>query len=376
MTRPAFSMAHASLAQDNLHDVLQLIRTPNVGPVTFFQLTARYGSAAAALSALPELARRGGRKNPLVAASRSQIEKEITLTEKFGARMVMYGQADYPALLHAIDDPPPVISLLGNPEIYKRNIVGMVGARNASASGCNFARRMAQDLGNAQITVASGLARGIDGFAHSGALATGTVGVIAGGIDNIYPPENEGLYKQIREHGAIISEQPFGTLPFAGSFPGRNRIIAGMSLATVVVEAAPKSGSLITAKLALEYNREVLAVPGSPMDPRARGCNLLLKQGAMLAESAQDVLHAISHLRALKLSEMQRPYAGAPPMTDNEDELATARTLVHEKLGMTPVHVDSIIEQTGLPAPIVVTVLLEMELAGMLQRSAGGQVAI
>ncbi len=374
MMLPAFSMQHKSLAGEKLIDVLRLIRTQNVGPVTFFQLMRRFGTAAKALEVLPELSIRGGRKNPLVAYNKSDAEKEIALTEKFGARLIMYGEADYPAILHSIPDAPPVISVLGHAHIWKKDCIGMVGARNASAAGCQFAAKLAKDLGSAGITVVSGLARGIDTFAHKGSLASGTVGVIAGGIDNIYPPENESLYAQIRESGSIISEQPFGLAPFAGSFPGRNRIIAGMSLGSVVVEASPKSGSLITARLALEYNREVFAVPGSPLDPRSKGCNQLLKQGAVMVETASDILQGINHLRNAALGEMPKAQFELPQTTDDISELEQARRAIIEKLSLTPVCMDELAAQCNLPAQTVLTVLLELELAGHLRRSSGGKV--
>ncbi len=378
MILPAFTMHHRSLAGDKLSDVLRLIRTLNVGPVTFFQLIRRFGTAEKALAALPEMSVRGGRKNPLTAYDKDAAEKEITLTQKFGARLIMYGEADYPAILHSIPDAPPVIAMLGHSQLWKKDCVGMVGARNASAAGCQFAAKLAKDLGDAGITVVSGLARGIDTFAHKGSLASGTVGVIAGGIDNIYPPENASLYAQIRESGAIISEQPFGLAPFAGSFPGRNRIIAGMSLGSVVVEASPKSGSLITARLALEYNREVFAVPGSPLDPRSKGCNQLLKQGAIMVEAAGDILQGIGHLRGTTLGETPKTlFDLAPPSSiDDESELQKARSLIAEKLSLTPVSMDELVTQCQITPSAALTVLLELELAGKLRRSAGGKVSI
>ncbi|MFO0390043.1 MAG: DNA-processing protein DprA [Alphaproteobacteria bacterium] len=377
MTFPAFSMQHKSLAGEKLVDALRLIRTQNVGPVTFFQLIRRFGTAANALKALPELSLRGGRSNALVAYDASEAEKEIALAEKFGARFIMYGAADYPAILHAIPDAPPIITMLGHAQLWKKDCVGVVGARNASAAGCQFAAKLAKDLGDAGITVVSGLARGIDSFAHKGSLVSGTVGVIAGGIDNIYPPENAPLYAQLRESGAIISEQPFGLAPFAGSFPGRNRIIAGMSLGSVIVEAAPKSGSLITARLALEYNREVFAVPGSPLDPRSKGGNQLLKQGAIMVEAASDILQGISHLRNAALGETPKTlFDGVTQSTPtDESELQTARRTILEKLSVTPVSMDELATQCNLPPTIILTVLLELELAGKLRRSAGGKVA-
>jgi len=374
-----FSMQYPSLANDNLLDVLRLIRTPNVGPITFFNLLSYYGSATKALARLPELAKRGGRKQPLVAFDKSAAEKEIAAAEKFGAKMILYGADEYPKLLTAISDPPPIITVLGNIHLLHSNdMVAMVGARNASANGCQFAQKLARDLGEAGIIVASGLARGIDTFVHKGALATGTVGVIAGGIDNIYPLENESLYAQMRETGAIISEQSFGAIPFAGAFPGRNRIIAGMSMGTVVVEASPKSGSLITARMALENNREVFAIPGSPLDPRSKGGNQLIKQGATMVENAGDILQGILHLRGKAMEEAK----GSTYQQDTQDmpaddsELAAARGIILEKLSYSSVAVDELIAQSGIPAAITVTILLELELAGRVRRSSGNKVAL
>jgi DNA processing protein len=371
-------MNYPGLGNDRLPDVLRLIRTLNVGPITFFNLMRRFGTAANALAALPDLSLRGGRRSPLVAYDREAALQEIEATQKFGARMVMYGEADYPPLLHTIPDPPPVITVLGNTHLWnKKDVVAMVGARNASANGCQFAMKLAKDLGENGLVVASGLARGIDTYAHKGSLGSGTVAVIAGGIDNIYPPENEALYKFIREGGAIISEQPFGALPFAGSFPGRNRIIAGMSLGVVVVEASPKSGSLITAKFALENNREVFAVPGSPMDPRSKGCNHLLKQGAVMVESASDIIQGVAHLRGAAMQEPTPPtYATQQAGAPSDDELSEARSHIIQKLSVMAVAVDELIEQCDTTASVVLTVLLELELAGHLRRNAGNKVAL
>lgn len=374
-----FSMNHPSLAGDNVYDVLRLIRTLNVGPVTFFQLLRRFGTARAALDALPDLSIRGGRRNPLTACPHDVVLREIEDVEKFGARMILYGSPDYPKLLHAIPDAPPLITVVGHPHLWQqKDVVAMVGARNASANGCQFAQRLARELGEAGLIVASGLARGIDSYAHKGALPHGTVTVIAGGIDNIYPPENAALYSQIRESGVIISEQPFSSVPFSGSFPGRNRIIAGMSLGTVVVEASPKSGSLITARLATEYNRELFAVPGSPLDPRSKGCNQLLKNGAAMAENVYDILHGIEHLRRASLSENPPPEysAGKDQGAVSEAELDSARPKVLEKLGATAVSVDELIEQCETSPGSVLTILLELELAGRLKRSAGNKVCL
>lgn len=377
MSFSAFTMQYPSLAGDNMLDVLRLIRTLNVGPVTFFHLIERFGTASAALAALPELSIRGGRRKPLVACPREDALREMEATTKFGARMVMYGMLEYPKMLHAISDPPPIITVAGNPHLWQqKDVIAMVGARNASANGCQFAQRIARDLGESGFCVASGLARGIDSFVHKGSFLTGTVAVIAGGIDNIYPPENETLYRQIRETGAIISEQPFGAVPYSGAFPGRNRIIAGMSLGTVVVEASPKSGSLITARFALENNREVFAVPGSPLDPRSKGCNQLIRQGATMLETTSDILQGVAHLRNKSLGENPpMEYMPDRPTTPaGEVELAASRHQILEKLGPTPVLVDELIEQCETPAGAVLTILLELELAGRLKRSPGNKV--
>ena len=367
-------MIYPSLANDNLLDALQLIRTQNVGAVTFFSLIQRFGTAGKALKALPELAAKGGRKTPLVAYSRAEAEKEITAARAFASEMILYGAENYPELLLNIPDPPPIITIRGNPKLWqKKSLVALVGARNASANGCQFATRLARELGDAGVIVVSGLARGIDTFAHKGSLGSGTIAVIAGGIDSVYPPENAPLFKQIFEQGVVISEQPFGNLPFAGSFPSRNRIIAGMSLGTVVVEASPKSGSLITARLALEYNKEIFAVPGNPLDPRSKGCNQLIRQGAVLTESAGDILEVINQVRQIGLTE-------TPPMqfttAPAEAELDGIREIIINKLSSYPVSVDALIEQCETSASVMQSILLELELAGRLRRSAGNKVAI
>lgn len=373
MTQEEAPQAHPSLAGDTLVDALRLSRTEGVGPITFFHLLRRFGSAAAALDALPELAARGGRKKPLIAFDREKAKKEIEATQAFGARMLVYGEADYPQALLPLPDAPPVLIAIGNAGLWQnKSMVSVVGARNASANGCQFAQKLSRELGARGVVVVSGLARGIDSFAHRGALATGTIGVIAGGIDTVYPPENEALFAQLRAQGAILSEQPFGSAPFAGSFPGRNRIIAGLGLGTLVVEASPKSGSLITARMAADYGKEVLAVPGSPMDPRSRGCNQLLRQGATMVENVDDIMQAISQVRVQGFEEPSHArYTHTQGTTCNSEEL---QALVLEKLGATAVLVDELIEQCQTPAGELLGVLLELELAGKLQRGAGNRV--
>ncbi|MCE2927466.1 MAG: DNA-processing protein DprA [Rickettsiales bacterium] len=372
-------MSHyRSIADDNLINVLRLIRTLNVGPVTFFQLIERFGTAGSALEKIPEMAARGGRKTPLLTYDKSRAMCEIEQTEKFGARMILYGAPDYPKLLMECADAPPILVVAGHAHLWEKDCIAMVGARNASAAGCQLAQKLARELAESGLCVVSGLARGIDSFVHKGALTAGTVGVIAGGIDTMYPPENQMLYAQMREMGAIISEQPLGQAPFSTAFPARNRIIAGMALATLVVEASPKSGSLITARLAGEYGREVMAVPGSPLDPRSKGGNQLIKQGASMIESAEDVLSSLRSLRAVKFEEHSKPYyAGfAENKKLDEDAVEDARKQLLAKLSLMPVAIDELIQQTDIPAPLILSALLELELAGCARRSAGGKVAL
>ncbi len=365
-----------SLADMPLIDVLRLTRTPQVGTVTFFNLIERYGSAAEALEAMPELARRGGRADPLKPATREQAEAEIEAVKKYGARFVVYGSANYPELLHLIPDAPPVLIVLGHDSLWQNKpLISVVGARNASGNGCAFAKMISEQLGKEGYTVVSGLARGIDTFAHKAALATGTVAVVAGGIDRIYPPENAALYNQIKEIGAIISEQPFGMTPFSTSFPSRNRIIAGMTHGCVIVEAAIKSGSLITARMAVGYDREVFAVPGSPMDPRAQGCNRLLKDGAHVVENVEDIIGVLKTFTSQKLL---REHLLAPSFVAGEkvEPSESTRAQVLEKLSFAPVSIDLLIEMLRISPAAIQCIILELELAEKIQRLPGGLLAL
>lgn len=372
-------MIHPSLAAFDTLDVLQLIRSENVGPVTFYQLIRRFGSPKNALDALPTLAARGGMKRRLVIASRQAVEKEYELTQRFGAQMLHYGAANYPALLTEIPDAPPLLMLRGSVEFLGKTTpsLAIVGARNASASGRSFTRKLAKQCGELGFTIVSGLARGIDTAAHQGALASGTVGVIAGGIDNIYPPENAPLYDELAEKGAILSENPFGTSPQSRSFPGRNRIIAGMCEGLLVVEAAPRSGSLITARYGLDYNREVMAVPGSPLDPRCQGTNGLIKQGANLIESAEDVVEALQQAKSAILMPMQEPHApGYDPAPPDEQTLDDIRQKLEAELSATPIQLDLLARELQLPIATLQPALLELELAGRLARHPGSKVSL
>jgi len=378
MQSDLFHRAYPSLAHEKTVDVLRLIRSENVGPVTFYKLLDHFQSIPKALDAIPELAKKGGRKRPIKMASLSAVQEEIEKTERFGAKIIVYGSPDYPKMLHTIHDAPPVIFALGHSSVWQKGInIGIVGARNASANGCRFTQKIASDLGKAGICVISGLARGIDAAAHSGAITSGTVGVIAGGINTVYPPENAYLYDKMRAEGGIISHQPFGFEPIAASFPARNRIISGMAHGLLVVEASLKSGSLITAKQALDQNREIFAVPGSPMDPRCKGTNQLLRDGAVLCESAEDILQHVRQYNNVPLAEPKTlDFQPSAITTPSESELVEVRKLVIGKLGHDPVLVDELITQCQVTAGVVMTVLLELELAGRINRHPGNRVSL
>jgi DNA processing protein len=353
---------------------LRLSRTQNVGPVTFAGIMARFDSAIDALVEVPRLAKRGGGSD-LRIPSDDDAKREIEALAKLGGRMIASIEPQFPAGLAALDAPPPIISVIGHVSVLSRDMVAIVGARNASALGRKFAQQMAQDLGTANIAVASGMARGIDTAAHDGSLATGTCAVVAGGVDVIYPPENDALYERIREQGVIVSEMSLGQAPQARHFPRRNRIISGLSRGIVIVEAAEGSGSLITANYALEQGREIFAVPGSPLDPRAKGTNRLIREGATLTESVADVLAA---LRPILGQSFREPEARAPRGTMDPEygEAEAIRSQIAELLGPAPVEVDELFRQSGAPVGAVLTVILELELAGRLTRHPGNRVSL
>ncbi len=357
-------------------DCLRLIRTENVGPITFRDLLRRYGTAGAALAALPALSRRGGRGTALVPYAKAAAEDELDAVAAAGCGILAIGEPDYPQALAAIEDAPPILFILGHAHLLATRAIAVVGARNASANGRRLAQDLARGLGEAGLTIVSGLARGIDASAHDGALATGTVAVVAGGLDVIYPQENEALYHQIRERGVLVSEMPLGTEPKARHFPRRNRIISGLSLGIVVVEAARRSGSLITARLALEQGREVFAVPGSPLDPRSHGPNSLLRQGATLTEGPRDVLEALEPMLRQPLAEGERiDYETPLDAQPSEQELDSAREIVISCLSPSPVAVDEVIRQCHMSPAVVLMVLLELELANRIERQPGNRVA-
>lgn len=352
---------------------LQLLRTAGVGPVSWRQLIARFGSAGAAADALPDLAARGGKR--LTLADPRAVTAELERVAALGARHIFLTDADYPALLARTEGAPAALIVRGDMALTARRALAMVGARNASAIACRFARQIAAELAREGVTIVSGLARGIDTAAHVGAMAHGaTAAVIASGIDIAFPPENAALQAELAETQLLIAEQPPGTQPLARHFPARNRIIAGLGLGTLVVEAAPRSGSLITARRAADFGREVMAVPGSPLDPRAQGCNLLIREGATLVQSAADVLDLINPMDARMVRDAGRDWADdsrsiAPDAADQD------RRRIAGLLGPVPVPVDELVRQSGCAANVVALVLLELELAGRLERHAGGRVS-
>jgi len=366
------SLAPKQLTDNERLDWLRLIRSENVGPVTFYQLLDRFGSAAAALAALPDIARRGGRSRPLGIGTKAAAERELAEISRLGAKLVAWGETEYPPDLTQIDDAPPLVTVKGHLHLAAKRAVAVVGARNASANGRKFAREIAAALGSHGLIVVSGLARGIDAAAHEGSLATGTIAVLAGGIDTVYPEENRALQAQIAERGILLAEMSPGTEPKASHFPRRNRIISGCAMGTLIVEAAERSGSLITARFALEQGREVFAVPGSPLDPRCRGTNRLIRQGATLVEGVDDILAELKPQLGGNLSERRKtPFSAAAPSSDNESQLAEARAKVLELLSPSPVPVDELIRQCQFSPAIVLAILLELELAGRIERQPG-----
>lgn len=356
---------------------LQLARTENVGPITFFNFIEYYGTAAKALKAIPALAARGGRKKPLNVPPRDAVEREYELVRRKGGDIIAACDPAYPLALSAIEDAPPVITVFGDASLLHKPCIGIVGARNASLNGRRFAEKLAQDLGAQEQVVVSGLARGIDTAAHAGALATGTVAVVAGGADVVYPAENQKLYEQIVDKGLIVAENPLGVAPRAQDFPRRNRIVSGLSQGVVVVEATLRSGSLITARLAGEQGRDVYAVPGHPLDPRAAGPNALIRDGATLVRDAADVLENLMSFtgRGLEDSAFTRFEPSFEPANDQPDERSfdEARDILVSSLSYTPAEINEVIRNTGLETALAQTILMELELAGRIQRLPGNR---
>jgi DNA processing protein len=353
---------------------LRLIRTPNVGPQTFRQLINRTGSAEAALDALPDLAQRVGVGATIPTIS--EAEDEIAALQKLGGRLVASGEPDYPPLLAHIHGAPPLLSVMGGSRLDLKRTVAIVGARNASAAGKRMTELLSRNLGEVGFTVVSGLARGIDAAAHAASLTTGTLAVLAGGMDEVYPEENIPLSRSIVEHGGmLLTEMPLGWQPRAQDFPRRNRLVSGTSLGVVVVEAAKRSGSLITARLALEQDREVFAVPGSPLDQRSEGGNHLIQQGARLVTGADDIVEALGHVDPTRSILLEPDWAPDLPFDDSEPGAGDRERLL-EALSVTPISVDALIATTGLSVSVVQTLLLELDIAGRIEWSSGQLVAL
>jgi DNA processing protein len=352
---------------------LRLTRSDGVGPVTFRELLDHFGSAEAALAAVPELAARGGRRLRICAPELA--EQEMDALDSIGAKLIALGEADYPSWLAHIDSAPPLIALRGDAAVLQRPAVAIVGSRNASVGGVKFAKQLARDLGARGYVVASGLARGIDAAAHAASTATGTIAVLAGGLDRIYPPENTALADRIIAEGGVhLTEMPLGWEPRARDFPRRNRLVSGLSLGVVVIEAADRSGSLITARLAGEQGRIVFAVPGSPLDPRAAGTNRLLRDGARIVTGVDDIIGEIEPMIAREPArDMPSAPDGAAPPADAGD---ADREKILDALGSAPVEVDEIVRFTGLKPALVHLVLLELDLAGRIGRHPGGRVSL
>ena len=375
----------ASLAGADDVARLRLIRSDNIGPVTYRQLLRRFGTAGAALAALPDLVRRGGGALRAAGgggggsariATAAEAEAEIAAVTAFGGRFVFVDDADYPFLLARTESAPPALAVKGDVRLFDRPAVAMVGARNSSAAAVRFARELAAELAANDLVVVSGLARGIDAAAHWGALSGGTIGVVAGGLDVVYPPENAELQGRIAAEGLVIAETAFGTSPQARHFPRRNRIIAGLCAGTVVVEGALKSGSLITARIAAEAGREVMAVPGSPLDPRAQGCNALIREGATLIQTAADVIEALGTVGGDLGGRLLSPDAAwdAGPLAVEADD--ATRDEIVRLLSPVPVAIDELVRQSGCASATVAGALLDLELAGRIVRHAGGRVAV
>jgi len=363
------------LTDDQRLDWLRLIRSENVGPRTFRMLLNHCGSAGAALKALPDLARRGGAARAVRICTRAEAEAELAAAAKMDVALVALGEDEYPAQLATIDDAPPLLAVRGNSAVLNHPMIAMVGSRNASAAGVKIAQQLARDLGAAGLVVVSGLARGIDAAAHRASVVTGTVAVLAGGHDRVYPPDHAPLLEALVANGAAVSEMPFGYEPRGRDFPRRNRLISGLAHGVIVVEAARKSGSLITSRMALEQNREVFAVPGSPLDPRAEGSNALLKQGAVMVTEAEDVLAVLRPI----IGDRPAPPLGEPLSEEGSqapEASPDARARVIGLLGPTPVTPDDLVRLSGTSTTTVQATLLELELAGRLKRQQGGRVAL
>lgn len=375
---PMQGLTTRSLSNHEQVDWLRLIRSENVGPITFFQLLEHYHSAAEALKHLPELARSGGRRKSLRICSRASAEDEISTTVKLGGRLFAYCEPEFPDALRMIANCPPLVAVMGHPHLMRKDVVAIVGARNASLSGRRYTQKLARELGEAGYVIVSGMASGIDTAAHQGSLADGSIAVFGNGLDVIYPRTNHDLYHQLKEQGLLLTEYAPGTLPQANLFPSRNRLISGLSLGIVVVEATLKSGSLITAQLGLEQGREIFAVPGSPMDPRSQGPNKLLREGAVLTENARDIIDSLNFMtrRTIKERPEGLSLVSTAPVQPDESEVSRARVDITQSLGHAPLEVDDLVRSHQFTVGTVMLVLLELELAGRLERHPGKRVSL
>lgn len=372
MTEDDSSSTHPPLpptTEDDRFNRLRLLRSRRVGPVTYRKLLRDHGTAAAALEVLPDLARSVGVPDYQICPE-AVVHHELKSARATGARLVFEGEADFPPALSQISDAPAILWQLGQADVLARPMIALVGARNASSLGTRMARKLAQDLGAAGFTIVSGLARGIDAAAHGAALNTGTIAVLAGGVDVLYPAENADLAQKIGSFGLRLSDQPMGQQPSARHFVARNRLISGLSMATIVVEAAAKSGSLITARTALDQGRDVLAVPGHPFEVRASGCNMLIRDGATLVRGAQDVL---DHLGTPSATAAKKPVpAPAPRPATPSQTLAQLQGDILSRLGSNPIGEDQLIRIMGAAATLIAPILMDLELDGKIIREPGG----
>ena len=364
-------------------DTLRLIRSENVGPITFHGLVARFGDAGRALEALPDLANRGGSKRRIRVCPKTEAVRELEAGKRTGAQLLIHGNDDYPKPMIHLDDAPPALWAKGNIDLLARQSIGIVGSRNASAAGIRIAQKIAHDLGEKGFLVTSGMARGIDGAVHAATISTATCAVLAGGVDHVYPPQHTDLYSKIVEHGVVISEMPMGTTAQARHFPRRNRLVSGMSLGVLVVEAALRSGSLITARLASDQGRSVFAIPGSPLDPRSSGTNNLIKNGAHLTENADDIIDVLAPMTNTSFNEPDMPpaptqWSNASVLQDpvSETEIEMGMKIILSLLGPVPVDIDVVIRLSNLPPEVVLNALIELELAGRLSRQADKKVSL
>ena len=362
------------LSEEEQVNWLRLLRSTNVGPKTFFKILSIFSSSALALENISDFSRQGGTRKPIKAFDKSLAEEEIAKTKKIGAKIIYFCNESYPKLLKEIYDPPPILTCRGDINLFNKNIISVVGPRNASFNGKKFAHKISYDLGKHDIIIGSGMARGVDTYAHEGALEKGTIAVLGGGVDNIYPAEIKELYQKILKNGLIISENPIGSAPKAINFPKRNRIISGLSSALIVVEASLRSGTLITARCAIEQNREILVVPGSPFDPRCQGANRLIKEGAKLIENVEDVMNDVSDLinrgKNLKFCDSEdKEFEGFKSIIPTENELNSARKEILRNLSHSPVSFEDLLSISQIPVNITNIILIQLELADIIENN-------